>query len=73
MKDSSPCTKVIVSYDERNNLTIVEDDRGIPFDDMIVYTEQHTGSNYIKKEGEYSSGAHGVGSKVTNALSSILM
>lgn len=72
MKDSSPCTKVIVSYDERNNLTIVEDDgRGIPFDDMIrVYTEQHTGSNYIKKEGEYSSGAHGVGSKVTNALSS---
>lgn len=72
MRDSSPCDKVIISYDERTHTTIVEDNgRGIPFKDMIrIYTSQHTSANYNKKTGEYTSGVHGVGSKVTNALSS---
>lgn len=72
MRDSSPCDRVIVSYDERNHTTIVEDNgRGIPFKDMIrIFTSQHTSANYNKKQGEYTSGVHGVGSKVTNALSS---
>ena len=40
------------------------------FDDMKrIYTSQHTSSNYHKKPGEFSSGKHGVGGKVTNALS----
>ena len=71
-KDSSPCDMVIVSYDERTNTVIVEDNgRGIPFDNMIrIFSSQHTSSNYNKKLGEYSSGLHGVGAKVTNALSS---
>ena len=71
-KDSSPCDMVIVSYDERTNTVIVEDNgRGIPFDNMIrIFSSQHTSSNYNKKIGEYSSGLHGVGDKVTNALSS---
>lgn len=44
--------------------------RGIPFDNIIrIFTREHTSSNYTKKEGEFSSGRHGVGSKVTNAVS----
>ena len=75
MRDSSPCDKVIISYDERTHTTIVEDNgRGIPFKDMIrIFTSQHTSANYNKKTGEYTSGVHGVGSKVTNALSSIFV
>ena len=71
MKDASPCTEIIVSYDERNHNVIIEDNgRGIPFNDMVrIYTSQHTSSNYNKKDGEFSSGKHGVGGKVTNALS----
>lgn len=71
-KDSSPCTTIIVSYDERTLTTIVEDNgRGIPFDNIVrIFSEPHTSSNYEKKEGEFSSGRHGVGSKVTNAASS---
>ncbi len=71
MKKDSPCTEITLSYDERNHTTIVEDNgRGIPFNDMIrIYTSERTSSNYQKKLGEYSSGRHGVGGKVTNALS----
>lgn len=72
MKASSPCDRIFVTYDENTNETIIEDNgRGIPFNDIIrVYTSEHTSSNYEKKLGEYSSGTHGVGGKVTNALSS---
>lgn len=70
LKASSPCQMVILSYDENTRTVIVQDDgRGIPFTDLVrIYTSQHTGSNYNKKKGEYSSGKHGVGAKVTNAL-----
>lgn len=70
MKVDSPCNEIALSYDERNHTTIVEDNgRGIPFNDMIrIFSSQHTSSNYIKKPGEFSSGMHGVGAKVTNAL-----
>jgi len=71
MKKSSPCDFVKISFDERTNWVIVEDNgRGIPFADMIrIFQNEHTSSNYKKKKGEYSSGLHGVGAKVTNALS----
>ncbi len=71
MKKSSPCTYVKVHFDERTNTLIVEDNgRGIPFNNIIrIFEDQHTSSNYTKKLGEYSSGLHGVGAKVTNALS----
>ena len=70
-KDDSPATKIIVSFIESTFQTTISDNgRGIPFGNMYrVFAEQHTGSNYVKKKGEYSSGMHGVGSKVTNALS----
>jgi DNA gyrase subunit B len=71
-KDDSPCTEVHVSYRESDNTCIIEDNgRGIPFDNMWrIYASQHTSSNYTKKPGEFSAGRHGVGAKVTNALSS---
>ena len=70
-KNSSPCDSVVVSFDERTFTVIIEDNgRGIPFGHMIkIFQNQHTSSNYEKKKGEYSSGRHGVGAKVTNALS----
>lgn len=70
-KKDSPCTWINIIYDERLHITTVEDNgRGIPFESIIrIFTSQHTSSNYTKKEGEFSSGLHGVGSKVTNALS----
>lgn len=71
MKDSSPCDTVIISYDENSKTIIVEDNgRGIPFGSIIrAFTDMNTSSNYNKKKGEYSSGLHGCGAKVTNALS----
>lgn len=73
IKESSPCNKVKVFYDERDHSVMIEDNgRGIPFNNIIrVYTSEHTSSNYTKQKGEYSSGLHGVGAKVTNALSTI--
>ena len=73
IKTSSPCTEVKVFFDERDHSVMVEDNgRGIPFNNIIrVFTEANTSSNYLKKKGEYSSGLHGVGGKVVNALSSI--
>lgn len=75
MKNDSPCTHIIVSYDERNHTVIIEDNgRGIPYDNMVrIFTSANTSSNYVKKDGEFSSGLHGVGSKVTNALSSVFI
>lgn len=75
VKKDSPCTHIKVSYDERNHTVIIEDNgRGLPFGHIIrILTSQNTSSNYIKKEGEFSSGLHGVGSKVTNALSDVFI
>ena len=72
IKLSSPCDTIIISFDERTFTVIVEDNgRGIPFGHMIkIFNKQHTSSNYTRKKGEYPSGLHGVGAKVTNALSS---
>lgn len=71
-KPSSPCTETSLSFDEKNQMVICEDNgRGIPFDHIIeIFEKEYTSSNYDKKPGEYSSGLHGVGAKVTNALSS---
>lgn len=70
IKKDSPCDYIMLTYDERSHITTVEDNgRGIPFGLMErIYASQHTSSNYEKKPGEYSSGLHGVGAKVTNAL-----
>lgn len=70
-KDSSPCTDVWVDINEKNYaVTIIDNGRGIPHGHILrIFTNPNTSSNYDKKPGEYSSGLHGVGAKVTNAMS----
>lgn len=72
-KQESPATEIWITYNEDNKQFICLDNgRGLPFKDMIrIFSSEHTSSNYEKKKGEFSSGRHGVGSKATNALSSI--
>ena len=71
-KKESPATQVFVIYDEiTNRITVGDNGRGIPHGHIIrIFSDPNTSSNYVKKKGEYSSGLRGVGSKVTNALSS---
>ena len=71
-KPTSPCDLVGITFDEKTQTTIVEDNgRGIPFGRILdIFEKEYTSSNYDKRPGEYSSGLHGVGAKVTNALSS---
>lgn len=72
VKRSSPCDYVKLVYDERNlSATVYDNGRGIPFDKMIqVFTSEYTSSNYRKSDYEYSSGTHGLGAKISAALSS---
>ena len=74
-KASSPCTWVKITFDERTcGFTTEDNGRGIPFGDMLrVFSDPNTSSNYVKKPGEYSSGLHGVGAKVTNAVSHVFV
>lgn len=74
LRKKSPCDHIWVTIDRRNfEISIEDNGRGIPFNSIIrTYTDGHTSSNYLKEEGsgEYTSGTHGVGAKVANALSS---
>ena len=74
-KKDSPCTWVKITFDERTcGFTTEDNGRGIPFGDMLrIFSDPNTSSNYIKKPGEYSSGLHGVGAKVTNAVSRVFI
>ena len=74
-KKDSPCTWVKITFDERTcGFTTEDNGRGIPFGDMLrVFSDPNTSSNYVKKPGEYSSGLHGVGAKVTNAVSHVFI
>ena len=71
-KVDSPCNEIWFIYDENTlEFTCKDNGRGLPFGEMIrIFSSQHTSSNYVKKAREFSSGRHGVGSKVTNACSS---
>ena len=74
-KKESPATQVFVIYDEITNRIIVGDNgRGIPHGHILrIFSDPNTSSNYVKNKGEYSSGLHGVGSKVSNALSKLFI
>lgn len=69
MKEDSPCDEIWVAFSEPiQEIAIRDNGRGIPHDSIVrVFSSQHTSSNYDKKPGEFSSGRHGVGAKVTNA------
>lgn len=69
-----PCQGFNFFYDERSLEITVEDINGlgIPFDQIIrVFNTPNTSKNYEKRPYEYSSGMHGAGAKVVNALSSV--
>lgn len=68
----SPCKGFNFFYDERTLEVSVEDigGLGIPFNDIIrIYNTPNTSKNYEKQPFQYSSGMHGAGGKVCNALS----
>ncbi len=71
IESDSPCNWIRLTYDERTLEVTVEDNGlGLPFDDMVrILVTQHTSKNFEKDKGKFSSGLHGVGSKVVNALS----
>jgi DNA gyrase subunit B len=71
MREDSPCDHIIVSFDEATCTIIIEDNGfGIPFGIMVkLFSEQHVSSNYEKTPFKFTSGRHGIGSKVTNMLS----
>lgn len=72
VRKDSPCNFVRISYDERNQSAIIEDNgRGVPHGKMQdIYSEDHTSSHYENTEGsEYSSGTHGTGGGVAMSLS----
>lgn len=71
----SPADHFDFYYDERTLEVCCEDNGlGLPFNDIIrILTEPHTSKNFDKKKGDYSSGLNGIGAKVVNALSSVLV
>ena len=73
MKGNTLDLNVIVSFDSRNKVVIIEDfGQGITLDKLIpVFTVLHSSSNYDKVEGsgDYSSGKNGMGGTITNFLS----
>lgn len=71
---TSPADKVSIFYNESTlEVEVTDNGKGFPFADMVrMITALHTSKNYTKKKGEYSSGLHGAGIKVVNALSTEL-
>ena len=72
IEPKSPCTTIFISFNEITKRVIVEDfgGLGLPFNDMVrILTTQHTSKNYKKELYNFPSGLHGVGAKITNALS----
>lgn len=68
---TSPADKISIYYNEQTlEVEVSDNGKGFPFNDMVrMVTAQHTSKNYTKRKGEYSSGMHGSGLKVVNALS----
>jgi len=73
------CRNVYIRVEKNGYLTVFDDGRGIPVDNIpkykksaleIVMTKLHAGGKFGKGAYKISGGLHGVGASVVNALSS---
>ena len=71
LAQDSPANWFSYYYNEQNCEVRVEDNgKSLPFDRIIdILTKNHTSKNFEKKPFDFSTGNHGSGSKITNALS----
>ena len=71
LAQDSPANWFSYYYNESTTEVRIEDNgKSLPFEHIIrIFTANHTSKNFEKKLYDYSSGVHGSGSKIVNALS----